>query len=107
MSDKSLVEKICGLYPKNFQSVKITEGEVYTFQNDPSYQVVKVFDADRNSVFVNSFAECEHYVFGGWNKIPEIDFIVFHEEFFHNAFLVLSIITVLFGIFSLKFKQKI
>ena len=47
MSDKSLIEKICGVYPENFQSVKITEGEVYTFQNDPAYQAVKVFDAEK------------------------------------------------------------
>lgn len=107
MSDKSLIEKICGVYPENFQSVKITEGEVYTFQNDPAYQAVKVFDAEKNSVFVNSFSECEHYVKGGWNKIPEIDFIVFHEGFFHNAFLILSLATVCLGIFYLKFKQKI
>ena len=32
---------------------------------------VKLWDIDGNSIFVNSFIECEHYVTGGWNYNPK------------------------------------
>ena len=101
------VIQICGPYPDGFTKAAISSDANYVFTNDPDFLPVKVWDVDSNSVFVNSFSECEHYVKGGWNKIPEIDFIVFHEGFFHNAFLILSLATVCLGIFYLKFKQKI
>ena len=31
---------------------------------------MQLFDIDENTVFVNSFIECEHYVTGGWVYDP-------------------------------------
>ena len=42
----------------------------FIFENDPSYQGVKLWDQDGNAAFVNSFLECEHYVSGGWVQSP-------------------------------------
>ena len=38
----------------------------FVFENDPSYETVRLFDADGNIVNVNSWLECANYVNGGW-----------------------------------------
>ena len=30
----------------------------------------QLFDGEGNTVFVNSYLECQHYVLGGWNYTP-------------------------------------
>jgi len=96
MNENELVGKICGEYPKNFKPAEILPDKVFIFANDPGYEAVKVFDADRNSVFVNSFVECEHYVIGGWDLIPEVYFIQGQdlENLLQNLILIFSIFSV-------------
>lgn len=65
------VIQICGPYPNGFKKATINSDLNFIFTNDPDFETVKVWDTDGNSVFVNSFIECEHYVSGGWNYIPE------------------------------------
>jgi hypothetical protein len=64
------VIQICGPYPDGFTKAAISSDANYVFTNDPDFLPVKVWEVDSNSVFVNSFKECEHYVSGGWNYIP-------------------------------------
>tara|TARA_Y100000590_G_C15349484_1_gene874595 strand:+ start:212 stop:526 length:315 start_codon:yes stop_codon:yes gene_type:complete len=71
---KRKVEEICGTYPEGFQKQDIISDPNYVFKNDPNYFGVKVWDSEGNFVFVNSFLECEHYVVGGWDRIPVVDF---------------------------------
>ena len=61
---------ICGNYPENFTKLDISSNPDFIFENDPSYEGVKLWDLDGNTVFVNSFLECEHYVSGGWVQSP-------------------------------------
>tara|TARA_B100000029_G_scaffold515701_1_gene624061 strand:+ start:458 stop:793 length:336 start_codon:yes stop_codon:yes gene_type:complete len=105
MNENEIVSKICGEYPENFQPAEINPDTMFIFPNDPSYEAVKVFDVDRNYVFVNSFIECEHYVTGGWNLIPEVDFIQGQdlENFLQNIILAFSIFSVV--IFSMYIKR--
>ena len=64
------ITTICGSYPENFIKVDISNDPNFIFENDPSYQGVKLWDQDGNAAFVNSFLECEHYVSGGWVQSP-------------------------------------
>ena len=57
---------------KDFESIDIQSNPNFVFENDPNFEAVKLFDHDENSVFVNSFVECEHYVNGGWDFFPEL-----------------------------------
>ncbi len=68
---KNDVTHICGPYPDGFVKDAINSDPNFVFTNDPNFGPVKVWDIDGNSIFVNSFTECEHYVSGGWSYIPE------------------------------------
>ena len=65
-----IVINICGQYPENFIKEDIASNPNYVFKNDLSYSSVQVFNQEGNSVIVNSFIECEHYVTGGWDYLP-------------------------------------
>ncbi len=88
MNDKKVIE-ICGEYPEDFIKEDILSNPNFIFTNDPGYLGVKVWDIDGNSVFVNSFQECEHYVTGGWDIIPIQD-----REYFLQNFLLLGVLVV-------------
>jgi len=68
---KNDVIQICGPYPDGFTKAVINSDPNYVFINDPDFSPIKVWDINSNSIFVNSFNECEHYVSGGWNYLPE------------------------------------
>ena len=84
----SMVSQICGEYPVGFEKLDIASDPNFVFVPDPNYQSRKVFDADGNSAFVNSFIECEHYVSGGWDKV---DFPIAQSEQLLQNYLVLGI----------------
>ena len=64
------VVSICGNYPEDFIKLDLKSDPNYVFKNDPDFTAVRVWDVEENSVFVNSFQECEHYVSGGWGYDP-------------------------------------
>tara|TARA_Y100000591_G_C21794295_1_gene678415 strand:+ start:912 stop:1220 length:309 start_codon:yes stop_codon:yes gene_type:complete len=64
------VEEICGPYPEGYVKEDIASDPNFVFNNDPEYSGVNVYDEIGNSVTVNSFQECEHYVMGGWYNNP-------------------------------------
>ena len=74
------VENICGEYPPDFIKEDISSNPNYVFVNDPSFVSTKLWDEFGNTVFVNSFIECEHYVSGGWNFRPNENFIAVESD---------------------------
>tara|TARA_Y100000389_G_C17466058_1_gene525648 strand:- start:5109 stop:5420 length:312 start_codon:yes stop_codon:yes gene_type:complete len=66
----SVLENICGLPPEGFIKVDISSNPNFVFTNDPNYQAKQLFDQENNTVFVNSYNECQHYVSGGWDFTP-------------------------------------
>tara|TARA_B100001250_G_C19760698_1_gene772324 strand:- start:430 stop:756 length:327 start_codon:yes stop_codon:yes gene_type:complete len=86
MNDKKVIE-ICGDYPEDFIKEDILSNPNFIFNNDTAYSAVKVWDVEGNSVFVNSFQECEHYVTGGWDMTPNQD-----REYFLQNFLLLGVL---------------
>ena len=69
MKNKDVVI-LCGEYPENHIAPNIGNDPTYVFVNDPGFEQVRLFDQDGNTVLVNSFIECEHYVTGGWGFSP-------------------------------------
>ena len=65
MNEQKVID-LCGDYPTDFSKVDVAINPGYVFQNDTSYSSVQLWDIEGNTVFVNSFLECEHYVMGGW-----------------------------------------
>jgi len=68
------VESICGEYPTDYVKEDISSNPNYVFVNDPNFESIRLLDEVGNTVFVNSFIECEHYVSGGWNFVPAINY---------------------------------
>ena len=94
------VINFCGEYPENFIEVDILSNPDYVFENDTSFESVQLFDIEGNKVFVNSFQECQHYVSGGWNYIPN----QINENQYHDAFSIFSILAIFVGyLFIRKF----
>ena len=60
-SSNEVIVQFCGEYPSDFENKDISSDPNFVFKNDPTYAAVKLFDIDGNSVFVNSFFECQHY----------------------------------------------
>ena len=73
-------ENICGEYPADFIKEDISSNPNYVFVNDPSFVSTKLWDEFGNTVFVNSFIECEHYVSGGWNFRPNENFVAVESD---------------------------
>ena len=69
------VEDICGVYPQGFIKEDISSNPNYVFENDINFDSRKLWDEFENTVFVNSFIECDHYVSGGWNYVPNENYI--------------------------------
>lgn len=91
---KEKIISLCGQYPPGFEEVDILSNPDFIFSNDPSYDTVRLYDIDGNTVFVNSFLECQHYVKGGWDFL----FTERNEIFFHNTMLIFCFLAVVVGI---------
>tara|TARA_Y100000590_G_C15709883_1_gene1009909 strand:+ start:1430 stop:1765 length:336 start_codon:yes stop_codon:yes gene_type:complete len=79
--DNDKVINFCGNYPENYEEIEIGNNPNFIFQNDPNYSRVQLWDIEANSVIVNSFIECEHYVIGGWTYgNPELENNAFSSE---------------------------
>jgi len=66
----SKVVELCGDYPQDFEKVDFSSNPDFVFENDNNFSSKQLFDSEGNTVFVNSFIECEHYVSGGWDYSP-------------------------------------
>ena len=76
MKNKDVVI-LCGDYPEGHITPDIGSDPNYVFKNDTNFEQVRLFDNDKNTVLVNSFVECEHYVNGTWNYYQGKDEIVY------------------------------
>ncbi|GIR20652.1 hypothetical protein CM15mP35_09130 [bacterium] len=67
-NEEKLLNYSCGEKPIDFVEIDISNNPNYVFENDPLYNLVKLYDEKENTVLVNSYRECKHYVEGGWFK---------------------------------------
>ena len=103
MKNKDVVI-LCGDYPEGHITPNIGSDPNYIFTNDTFYPQVRLFDSDGNTVLVNSFIECEHYVNGTWDYYPGKDEIVYLTNI--NIFLFTILVTsLIFKVFMKKRTQ--
>ena len=101
--DPNNVEMFCGEIPQGFKQIEIGNNPNFVFKNDINFDPVQLFDIEKNSVFVNSYLECQHYVNGGWNYLP----FQINESDYHTYLLYISVLlTVTTYIYSKKKLKK-
>tara|TARA_B100001113_G_C21118944_1_gene626538 strand:+ start:658 stop:960 length:303 start_codon:yes stop_codon:yes gene_type:complete len=67
------VKELCGTNEAE-ESFKSSDPNGFLiFTNDPNYETVQLWNKLNNTVLVNSFEECEHYVIGGWNSTQSLN----------------------------------
>ena len=98
----SKVVELCGEIPQNFEKIDFSSNPNFVFENDASYQARQLFDEEGNTVFVNSFIECEHYVSGGWGFSP-----VLSNELFLIDFLTYVVVFLLAVTYSKNIIKKL
>ena len=103
MKNKDVVF-LCGDYPEDHITPDIGSDPNYIFKNDLSFEQVRLFDNDNNTVLVNSFVECEHYVNGTWNYYQGKDEIVYLTNI--NIFILVFTLSFLVVNFLKKRKAK-
>ena len=94
----SKITDICGDYPNGFEKKDFESNPNYLFVNDENYAGVTVYDEEGNSVFMNSFEECEHYVSGGWSFNSNTS----NETFYENS---IAVFIIFFLVGSYIFKK--
>lgn len=92
------VNKLCGKTPDGFIKIDFDSNPNFIFETDTAYLPVQLFDSEGNSVIVNSFIECEHYVSGGWVYEPPLD----AELLIQNYLAIFVGLLVLLSIFLRK-----
>jgi hypothetical protein len=98
----SKVVELCGDVPQNFKKIDFSSNPNFVFENDPTYQARQLFDVEGNTVFVNSFIECENYVSGGWDYSP-----ITNNEFFLIDLLTYIVVILLFITYSKNIIKKL
>ena len=98
----SKVVELCGEIPQNFEKIDFSSNPNFVFENDESYPAKQLFDQEGNTVFVNSFIECDHYVSGGWGFSPVIS-----NELFLIDFLTYTVVFLLVVTYSKDFLKRL
>ena len=60
------IESICGENKSGILQTVTEDNPDYVFTADPEFNPIRLYDSEANTVLVNSFEECSHYVSGGW-----------------------------------------
>jgi len=93
------IVNICGKSDNTISLESIANDPNFVFTNDTEYLGVIVYDEIGNSIIVNSFQECEHYVMGGWYENP----ISNQEQDLQIGIVYLLIATVIIKFLIKKF----
>ena len=99
------ISNICGNQPEGFVKIDISSDPNFIFENDPNYAAKQLFDGEGNTVFVNSYLECQHYVLGGWDYTPLKNSEILLQESLLYVVAALLVITFVKNI-ALKFLKR-
>lgn len=99
---KEIIESICGKIPSGFKPVEIQNNPNFIFSPDKNFKPISVTDYEGNSVTVNSFIECYHYVSNGWDYSPLLNNEYILQNTFFLTFIFIGLST--FYLFILKKK---
>ena len=88
----------CGETPVGFIEKEIGNDPNFVFSPDKSFGQKSMWDFEGNTVTVNSYQECIHYVKGGWDYIPNL----INESFFHNFLAVVALFSLTAGTLAIQ-----
>jgi len=94
-----ILEQVCGANNSDQKFSFISSEGILIFNNDPSYSTVQLWNKLNNTVYVNSYEECEHYFLGGFNSSQELN-IEIYSRVILIIFLVIVITTKRLKIFK-------
>ena len=94
------VKELCGINEAE-ESFKSSDPSGFLiFTNDPNFETVQLWNKLNNTIFVNSFEECEHYVAGGWNSTKSLNI-----EYLSQGIILITLATFLI-IKKIKLRYK-
>ena len=80
--DNEQIKNRNGLNNNFFEDINLIYKENQElFENDPNFNVIRLFDIEGNIINVNSWFECANYVYGGWS----INYNAFSGDLFFFA----------------------
>ena len=85
---------ICGVSDLKPNFEEIGNNPNFVFENDPSFETLKLFDIDGNIVNVNSWLECANYVNGGWTN--------YFSDFFNGEIIYFSLVSASLLIYLIR-----
>ena len=88
--DPLKIEEICGENPLGVEYVNPGNDPNFVFTPDTNFEVLPLYDVAGNTINVNSWFECVHYVTGGWSNTLIIEYFEGDKFVFFSA-LALSI----------------
>lgn len=98
-----IIESICGKIPASFKPIEIQSNPNFIFSADTNFTPRSVTDYEGNSVTVNSFIECYHYVSNGWDYSPLLNNEYILQNIFFSSFIFIGLTTF----YLFKFKKKV
>jgi len=99
------IEKTCGLQPPGVIYTDPGNDPNFVFINDPSFNAVTLFDVEKNTINVNSWIECVHYLKGGWTNSQFISSL--SEQYLSYSLLLVAAISTLLTIYMKKRSNEI
>lgn len=96
-----IITNLCGPMPESFIKKDILSDPNFVFSTDPNFTPVQLWDVDGNTVIVNSYEECSHYVDGGWGYNP----LISHEQSM-QSYLLIGFATVLMMLYLYRKIKK-
>ena len=85
-----ILEQVCGADNSDQKFSAINSEGILIFNNDPSYSTVQLWNKLNNTVYVNSYEECEHYFLGGFNSSQELNI-----EIYSRVILIIFLVIVI------------
>ena len=89
------VEELCGLKEGQNNFKTISSDGSFVFENDPGFDSLTITNLLNQTITVNSFDECEHYVLGGWNSSQSMN-LEFLSQYVLLTFLFIVIFRKIF-----------
>ena len=85
------LEQTCGINNSDGNFSEVNADGILIFVNDPNFTAVQLWNKFNNTVYVNSYEECEHYFLGGFNSTPMLN-----VEIYSRTILIVFLIAVVF-----------
>lgn len=85
------IQRICGESEIIPDFDAIGNNPNFVFTNDPNFDGLTLFNENGNTVMVNSWVECAHYVNGNWTN--------YYSDFFNGEKIYFAVVTTLFTIY--------